>query len=145
MWFLNCCGENSHQFYVSHSELQQHNRRETGCFLSPLLSDRSHLLHPGSAFKMIQVQDYSDSHIAVEERDLFLPHSNHKPSPIFTIILVELIPIKYTACQLALKHQLKWVHFGLDLGHAAHWWEWNHKGGKQRSIFIFYLILRYKL
>lgn len=55
---------------------------------------------------MIQVQDYSDSHIAVEERDLFLPHSNLKPSPIFTI-LVELIPIKYTACQLALKHQLK--------------------------------------
>lgn len=79
----NCYGEISHLFSVLQRELQQHKRQTDDVF--SLCSDRSRLLK------------HSRYNIAFEMGDLFLPHSNLKPNPV-SKTLVQLVPIKYTAC-----------------------------------------------
>lgn len=40
---------------------------------------------------------HSRYNIALEKGDLFIPHSNLNPNPV-SKTLVQLVPIKYTAC-----------------------------------------------
>lgn len=104
------------------------------CFLSPLLWQVT------LSFSAIRTQD----RVLQLERGIFSLHALTLSQTV-SKTLVRLVPIKYTGCWLTLKHGLKGVRCGLDATEDRLQSEWNHEGEWQSSIFIFYLLLRFKL